>query len=312
MKHDYTYNGISEGIDDKHNIVESKPQRYQKMFRAYATNMYAYDGEGINTVALEHQLYDAGMAVVCKPIWADKPVVAAVGKCEYTEENEIKKCTPLPINGHNPMWSFDEVTIGVDGVLFYDTNSRMCRRELLANTELMSAIDDAVNVQTLNQQFPLICAYEDGNGGGNDILKMESFLKRLYHHARALIIPAKIATSIQNIDLNKEYNAQELLQTKAWILNENLCYIGVDSQDAYPKAERKIVSEQEGNNDQLMLSRRDGLEPRKAGLEMSNRIWGYNQSVRCVLDDEAQPVQNEGDNNDDNTVSARRGRRFAL
>ena len=176
MKHDFTYRGISAGIDDKDSIVGSKPQRYQKMFRAYATNMFAYDGEGINAVALEHQLYDAGMAVVCKPIWADKPVVAAVGKCEYTEESEVKKCTPLPINGHNPTWKFDEVTIGVDGVLFYDTNSRMCRRELLANTELMSAIDDAVNVQTLNQEFPLICAYEDGNGGGNDILKMESFL----------------------------------------------------------------------------------------------------------------------------------------
>ena len=52
-----------------------------------------------------------------------------------------------------------------------------------------------------------------------------------------------------------------------------------------------------------MLSRRDWLEPRKAGLDMSNKIWGFNQSVRCVLDDEAQPVQTDSGDDENGEIS---------
>lgn len=286
------------GKYDEHTINAGEDQRkayYDQLLKRYAMSLYKWDG--LNTFLMERILYESGKAVVFRSKFLPDLSIGTISDEQLNAEGEIKAVRPvLPYT----LGTEDMLEVGKDAVVIYDTESRFKRSALLYGTDIMGEIDEAIRVQTDNQKFPLIAITDDGAvSGKSNMESIKFFVKAIYQNAKCLFVPSSVASSLQTMDLNKDYNAQPLLQTKRSILNDNLTQLGIDSQDAFPKAERKIVSEQEGNNDELWIARQDCLRARQAGADQIKAVFGVDVSVKCTLDDVPAPVSGNdgGDNN---------------
>lgn len=271
---------------------DGRRSHYDLMLRRYAMSMYRWDG--LDSYLLEKLLFDEGRAVIFQSKYIDGLAIGSVTAEKLDALGEVKTCIPsLPYN--DKLGSEGDRTVGKDCVIVYDTLTRIKRSSLMIGTDIMGEIDESVRVQTDNQKFPLLAVCDDSSTGGGKMEQLKVFVKAIYQGAKCLFIPSSVASSLTTLELNKDYNAQTLLQTKRSILNDNLTQLGIDSQDAYPKAERKIVSEQEGNIDELWLARQDGYKAREDAMKKTNELFNSQVKVTCVLDDVPQPVTgNEG------------------
>lgn len=271
---------------------------YDKYFERLAENVYQWKGEGLDFAYLEKLLYLDGMAVIfVHPTFGLK--CGHVTQKSYNPEGKIRKCIPRLEYGtesDNTVY-----TDGKDCVIIYDTFSMLSRRNGIRKLDTITDIDDSVNVQIANQKFPLVAITDDstlGHGSSKIIDKITYAMKDLYKNAKMLFIPSSVAGSIKPLNLNTTFNAIGLMQVQKSIINDNKEWLGIDSQDAVPKAERKIVSEQEGNDDTLMLFRDDGFKARKIGAKKCKDVLNLDIEPMLSLstDETPSPEGTENDN----------------
>lgn len=86
------------------------------------------------------------------------------------------------------------------------------------------------------------------------------------------------------------------------ILADFLTEIGI--KKANEKKERMLVDEVKSNNNLLLLNMKDLYECRKEGAEAMNKLFGWNVSVECNIDIDANGIEevNEDGDNDTNSI----------
>lgn len=185
----------------------------------------------------------------------------------------------------------------------YEWSSRYIqRRAAVFLADEMADVNETVRMQVFNQKTPLLAI----TGNEKTKQKLKNLIVNIGENMKVMFVDSDLGESIDALDFNAPFNVPDLWAHKQSIYNDFLSWIGCDSQDAYQKKERKIVSEQEGNNEELNYVLADQLNERlkacdiakKFGLSLSVEVQ---RSVRPTNDDmEGDPEQpTGGDENGD-------------
>lgn len=210
-----------------------------------------------------------GLAVAWRPI-ADKNVEGITFPAELTEDD----CIPI-----------------------YEWSSRYIQRRygtFLADE--MADVNETIRMQVFNQKTPLLAI----TGNEKTKQKLKNLIVNIGENMKVMFVDSDLGQEIQALDFNAPFNVPDLWAHKQSIYNDYLSWIGCDSQDAYQKKERKIVSEQEGNNEELNYVLADQLNERLKACEVAKKFGlkltvEVQRSVRPVNDDmEGDPEQPTG------------------
>lgn len=185
----------------------------------------------------------------------------------------------------------------------YEWSSRYIqRRAAVFLADEMADVNETIRMQVFNQKTPLLAI----TGNEKTKQKLKNLIVNIGENMKVMFVDSDLGESIDALDFNAPFNVPDLWAHKQSIYNDFLSWIGCDSQDAYQKKERKIVSEQEGNNEELNYVLADQLNERlkacdiakKFGLTLSVEVQ---RSVRPTNDDmEGDPEQpTGGDENGD-------------
>lgn len=132
----------------------------------------------------------------------------------------------------------------------------------------MADVNETIRTQVFNQKTPLLAV----TGNEKTKQKLQNLIVNVAGNIKVMFIDTDLMENIQALDFNAPFNVPDLWSHKQSIFNDFLAWIGCDSQDAYQKKERKIVSEQEGNNEELNYVLADQLNERLKACDKASEL----------------------------------------
>lgn len=167
-----------------------------------------------------------------------------------------------------------ELTIDECIPIFEWSNHEVKRKDALFLAFEMADVNETIRTQVFNQKTPIIAI----SGSDQKRLKTRNFLVDVGENMKMFVLDSDLTEDVKALDFNAPFNVPDLWAHKKAIYNEFLEWIGVDSQDAYQKKERKVVSEQEANNEQINYVLADQLNERLKACERA-KDFGISLSV---------------------------------
>lgn len=206
------------------------------------------------------------------------------------------------INGIEVAWRpiADRVVDGVElpdmltedeCIPIYEWSSHHVQRKFatfLANE--MADVNETIRMQVFNQKTPLLCI----TGNDKTKEKMKNLIMNVGDNMKVMFMNTDLMQGIETLDFNAPFNVPDLWAHKQSIYNDFLAWIGCDSQDAYQKKERKIVSEQEGNNEELNYVLADQLNERLKACDIASK-FGLTLTVEVQRSVRPADSEMEGD-----------------
>lgn len=204
-----------------------------------------------------------GEAVEWKPI-ADKPVDGI----KFPDSLSIDECIPV-----------------------YEWGSRHIQRRFATFLAYdMADVNETMRVQAFNQKTPLMAI------SGDDKTKqtLQNMIVNLADNTKVMFMNRDLGQDVKALDFNAPFNIPDLWAYKQSIFSEYMSWIGCDSQDVYQKKERKIVSEQEANNEELNYCLADQLNERLKACDIASK-FGLNITVEVQRSVRPADSEMEGD-----------------
>ena len=246
---------------------------YLEKFTKIATSTFKGDfsDDRINSNIIEKYLWYYGHCC----IWKSPDYGIIVSKCAITgyDINGIpNKWQPQYENG-TPLSNVElnkENSVMFQDSIIYDLNRIHSLWVLYDIVETHSIIKQ----QTLNQRTPLLAV-----AGSQSIKeKIKSSIVNIYKGVQAMFLDSDLTENIKVLDLNAPFNVDILKQCITMYENEVLQFLGTDVNDAFPKKERLIVSEQEGNDEELNYNLASCLNARNESCKNLKKVFGIDGS----------------------------------
>lgn len=294
--HDELYCNQKEG---KYEQMTANFFKYKMEKIARSMFKWTISENNITGDMIERYLWLDGKCV----IWYHDKLGWIVTKAEETAWN---------INGYAVAWK-PIADYHVDGITFpdeltmddcipiYEWGTRYVQRRYATFlADEMADVNETIRMQVFNQKTPILAI----TGDENVKQKLKNLIVNVGQNMKVMFLDTSVGTNLEALDFNAPFNVPELWAHRQSIYNDYLAWIGCDSQDAYQKKERKIVSEQEGNNEELNYTLADQLNERLKACEIAKKfgltmVVEVQRSVRPVEDGmEGDPEQpTEGDDN---------------
>lgn len=173
------------------------------------------------------------------------------------------------------------------------------RRYALFLANEIADINETIRTQVFNQKTPLLAV----TGNEKTKQKLQNLVVNIAGNMKIMFLDSDLAQDVKALDFNAPFNVADLWSHKQSVFNDFLAWIGCDSQDAYQKKERKIVSEQEGNNEELNYVLADQLNERLKACDKAGEL-GIALTVEVQRSVRPADTQMDGDPeqpNDDQT-----------
>lgn len=149
-------------------------------------------------------------------------------------------------------------------VVIYDIPSRMCMSSLCTTwIDQIADINETIKSQIILQKTPMIAICDNPK----DVNILKKTIVDVVNNVKVLFVGKDFRTDIKTFNMEAPFNVSDLqahLKTKE---AEMLEFLGIDSQSAFQKKERLIVSEQESNGQVLTYLINDRYESRREGLK---------------------------------------------
>lgn len=142
------------------------------------------------------------------------------------------------------------------------------RRYALFLANEIADINETIRTQVFNQKTPLLAV----TGNEKTKQKLQNLVVNIAGNMKIMFLDSDLAQDVKALDFNAPFNVADLWSHKQSVFNDFLAWIGCDSQDAYQKKERKIVSEQEGNNEELNYVLADQLNERLKACDKAGEL----------------------------------------
>ena len=269
---------------------------YNKLTRV-ATNTYEWTlPEELDSSVIEQYLWEDGKAL----IWKHEALGLVVTRCNESSWD---------INGRANRWvphldvNSDWVQLPSElkkdeCVCIYDlTNHRICRHDCLAHLSDIVDINETIRQQVWNQKTPMLAVVTDPQNKR----KVKTAVDNMAHNMKLLFIEKETLEAIETLNFDAPFNVEALNSAKNVNINEALEYLGVDSESAFDKKERKIVDEQESNDEIINYMLLDGQRARNKGNKDMKKLFGIEATVKVSETIKPQKKKKNITNNNNTT-----------
>jgi len=248
---------------------------YNKLTRV-ATNTYEWTlPDELDSSIIEQYLWEDGKAL----IWKHEALGLVITRCNESSwdiNGRANRWVPhLDVNSEYIKLP-SELTKS-ECVCIYDlTNHRICRHDCLAHLSDIVDINETIRQQVWNQKTPMLAVVTDPQNKK----KVKTAVDNMAHNMKLLFIEKETLEAIETLNFDAPFNVEALNSAKNVNINEALEYLGVDSESAFDKKERKIVDEQESNDEIINYMLLDGQRARDKGNKDMKKLFGIEASVK--------------------------------
>lgn len=174
-------------------------------------------------------------------------------------------------------------------VVIYDIPSRICMSAFCTVwCDEIADINETIKSQIMLQKTPMIAVCDNPK----DKNTLKKAIVDVANNVKVMFVGKDFRADIRTFNMESPFNISDLqahLKTKE---AEMLEFLGIDSQSAFQKKERLIVSEQESNGQVLTYLLNDRYESRRIGLESLKEKGCDVQIFKVMVSD-----PNDKDNN---------------
>lgn len=277
------FSGIEPGS------METEYRRLYNHYRNIALNLYTWENlpNGLESRHIEEALYRHGQVF----FYEDKTLGLMCLPCSSSGQLNVYG-EPTRLNvvgvGYNKMINVNE------GVRILNNDSALPTHSHINHyAKKIAEIDDIMTQNLRQQRFPYVFSTTKQNE-----FSMKQMFKKITEGAQALFIDKDMMTnsdsSLKVLSTESPYLLDRLQLQKAEYEKEMLTFLGLNS--TVQKKERLIVDEANANNSYIDMSLDLGLKTRERAVELINKQFGLNITVRATVH-ELESVAFKDENN---------------
>lgn len=259
-----------------------------------AMGQFRYESEDVKDLFLiEKYLWEDGKVM----IWYSDVLGWIISRCMETGYNfngiAIKWKPILEQPKDSPIIPTPEMGLDDQCVVIYDIPSRICMSNFCTTwIDEIADTNETIKSQIMLQKTPMIAVCDNPK----DKLSLKKAIVDIANNVKVLFVGKDFRADIKTFTLDAPFNVSDLqahLKTKE---AEMLEFLGIDSQSAFQKKERLIVSEQESNGQVLTYLLNDRFESRRFGLDELKKKGCTIEIFKVLVDD---PNDKDGNGKDD-------------
>ena len=279
------------------NLTESEARMYMYYYNKFtriAMNIYKWElPDELDESIIEQYLWEDGRAL----IWNHSTFGLVVTRCSESSwdiNRRANRWKPY-VDVINSNIELPNELTKEQCVCIYDlTNPLTIRRNCLAWLPDIVDNNETIRQQIWNQHTPMLAVI----GDPQTKRKVQNAVNNIAKNNSLIYLEKETIDTLEVMDFKAPFNIDPLTSAMNVKINEALEYLGVDSQNGFDKKERKLVDEQESNDEILNYMLADGLKARKSAVDKMSKILGIKSSVK--ISETVRPIDKTEVSTNDN------------